>query len=247
MVCVLAHIRLLAYLAVITGFFGTTITANSDEPAASELGAAALRVFFDCEHGCDMTFIRGEIPYINYIRDRLDAQVHVMVTRERSGSGREYTLLFYGLETFSGLDQRLRYYGSDTDTDDERRRGLTRVLKLGLVPYVVQTPAGESLSVAYADTSRETPRLTSLGVQPVDDPWNYWVFRSEVRGEVDRQERRDERDVRGSFYASRTTENWRLGIGTYQQRRERNFEFDSGAMLKDVSRSSSYSLSLIHI
>ena len=93
-----------------------------------------------------MTFIRGEIPYINYIRHRLDAQVHVMVTRERSGSGREYTLMFYGFETFSGLDQQLRYYTSDTDTDDERRRGFTRLLKLGLVPYVVQTPAGDPSS-----------------------------------------------------------------------------------------------------
>tara|TARA_B100000929_G_scaffold207613_1_gene165443 strand:- start:4374 stop:5699 length:1326 start_codon:yes stop_codon:yes gene_type:complete len=231
----------LAHLAVITGFFGITITANSEEPVANELGAAALRVFLDCERGCDMTFIRGEIPYINYIRDRLDAQVHVMVTRERSGSGREYTLLFYGLETFSGLDQRLRYYGSDTDTDDERRRGLTRVLKLGLVPYVMQTPAGSALKVSYADTSREVPRLTSLGVQPADDPWNYWVFRSEVRGQVDRQDRRDETDVRGSFYASRTTENWRLGMGTSHSRMERNFEFDSGDTLRDVSRRSSLS------
>ena len=241
LISVLAHFGLSAYLTVGAGFFGTTIAANAEEPEVRELGTAAVRVFLDCDHGCDMTFIRGEIPYINYIRDRLDAQVHVMVTRERSGSGREYTLMFYGFETFSGLDQQLRYYTSDTDTDDERRRGFARLLELGLVPYVMQTPAGESLRVSYLGESTETPRLTSLGVQPADDPWNYWVFRSEVRGQVYRQERRNDTDVRGSVYASRTTENWRLGMGTSHSRVERNFEFDSGSTLKDISRRSNLS------
>ena len=199
LISVLAHFGLSAYLTVGAGFFGTTIAANAEEPEVRELGTAAVRVFLDCDHGCDMTFIRGEIPYINYIRDRLDAQVHVMVTRERSGSGREYTLMFYGFETFSGLDQQLRYYTSDTDTDDERRRGFARLLELGLVPYVMQTPAGDSLRVSYLGESTEIPRLTSLGVQPTDDPWNYWVFRSEVRGQVDPQERRDDTEVRGCF------------------------------------------------
>ena len=232
----LARRGLLVYLAI-----GATIAAVSGESSVKNLGTAALRVFLDCEKGCDMNFIRGEIFYINYIRDRLDAQVHVMVTRERSGSGREYTLRFLGLEEFTGLDQQLRYYTSDTDTDDERRRGFVRMLQLGLVPYAVQTPAGELLRVSYSGESTESPRLTSLGVQPAEDPWNYWVFRSEVRGHVDRQERRDETDVRGSFYASRTTENWRMGMGTSHSRVERNFEFDSGSTLKDVSRRSNIS------
>ena len=237
----LTCLKSLAFLGLGSGFIAITIATNAEEPVVSEMGTAALRVFLDCERGCDTAFIRGEIPYINYIRDRLDAQVHVMVTRERSGSGREYTLMFYGFEAFSGFDQKLRYYTSDTDSDDERRRGLTRVMKLGLVPYVMQTPAGESLKVSYAGESSETPRMTSLGVQPADDPWNYWVFRSEVRGEIDRQERRDQTDVRGSFYASRTTENWRMGMGTSHSRMVRNFEFDSGSTLKDVSRWSNFS------
>ena len=237
----LTCLRLLTFFGLGSGFVAITIAASSEEVAVREMGTAALRVFLDCERGCDTAFIRGEIPYINYIRDRLDAQVHLMVTRERSGSGREYTLMFYGLEAFSGFDQKLRYYTSDTDTDDERRRGLARVMKLGLVPYVMQTPAGDSLKVSYAGESSETPRLTSLGVQPADDPWNYWVFRSEVRGEIDRQERRDQSELRGSFYASRTTENWRMGMGTSHNRTVRNFEFDSGTKLKDVSRWSSLS------
>ena len=125
----LTCLKSLAFLGLGSGFIAITIATNAEEPVVSEMGTAALRVFLDCERGCDTAFIRGEIPYINYIRDRLDAQVHVMVTRERSGSGREYTLMFYGFEAFSGFDQKLRYYTSDTDSDDERRRGLTREMK----------------------------------------------------------------------------------------------------------------------
>ena len=50
-------------------------------------GSAAVRVFLDCGYRCDFDYLRTEIPFVNYVRDRLDAQVHVLVTRENTGSG----------------------------------------------------------------------------------------------------------------------------------------------------------------
>ena len=60
-------------------------------------GAEALRIFLDCGP-CDDDFLRREITFVNYVRDRRDAQVHVLVTRETTGGGgRAWTLEFYGL------------------------------------------------------------------------------------------------------------------------------------------------------
>jgi len=49
--------------------------------------ADALRVFLDCDRGCDFDYLRQEITFVNYVRDRRDAQVHVLITRERTAAG----------------------------------------------------------------------------------------------------------------------------------------------------------------
>ncbi len=60
--------------------------------AVAQTGAEGLRVFLDCGP-CDDDYLRQEITFVNYVRDRPDAQVHVLVTREGTGGGgRAWTL-----------------------------------------------------------------------------------------------------------------------------------------------------------
>ena len=221
--------------------YSTATTATVAEEASTELRTSALRVFVDCDTRCDMTFLRREIHYINYVRDRQDAQVHVMITAERSGSGRQYTLSLFGLEEFAGIEQTLSFNSSNTETDDERRRDLARVLQIGLAPYVLQTPLGKGLEISY----RAPQEGISLGALPGDDPWNFWVFQSELGIDVENEDRRDVEQIRASFNASRITEAWLLRLGLFNRDRERNFEFDDGSTLKNVSKSESYSASAI--
>jgi len=46
----------------------------------------APKIYLDCK-SCDLNYIRTEIPFINYVRDRHEAQVHMLITRESTGSG----------------------------------------------------------------------------------------------------------------------------------------------------------------
>ena len=70
--------------------------------------AALLRIFLDCNR-CDGEYMRQEITFVDYMRDRRDADVHVLVTtQETGGGGTEYTLKFIGLGSFAGVDQTLR-------------------------------------------------------------------------------------------------------------------------------------------
>ena len=121
------------------------------EPAPSEPAPTpGLRVFLDCDRGCDFEYLRQEATFVNYVRDQHDAQVHVLVTRQRTGGGgREYRLEFIGREKFAGMDQVRLFVALQTDTDDDRRRGFKRVLELGLVPYALQEPIGEELEVSH--------------------------------------------------------------------------------------------------
>ena len=83
-------------------------------------GADLLRVFLDCGP-CDDEFLRREINFVNYVRDRRDAQVHVLITRENTGGGGDaWTLDFYGLDDFSGMDDQLVFYTTQDDTRRQR-------------------------------------------------------------------------------------------------------------------------------
>ena len=88
---------------------------------ASEISSdSTLKVFVDCDE-CDFDFLRREIPFVHYVRDYRLAQVHVLVTDQRTGSG--------GQETFTGQDGELKYTSQHDDTEDVERHGLVKALQ----------------------------------------------------------------------------------------------------------------------
>ena len=85
-----------------------------------------LKVFVDCDE-CDFDFLRREIPFVHYVRDRHLAQVHILVTDQRTGSGgQEFRLQFIGQGTFAGQDGKLKYISQHDDTEDVERHGLVK-------------------------------------------------------------------------------------------------------------------------
>ena len=173
--------------------------------------AAALRVFLDCNR-CDFDFLRREITFVNYVRDRYDAQVHVLVTTENSGGGRLYTLDFIGLEEFTDRGVSYTYSESRTDTDDETREGLAQVLRVGFLHYIIDTPmaydirigaGGGGVGTGFAGGGRRR-----VMAQPDDDPWDFWVFRLSTNARLSGEASRQQRNFNGSASANRTTEDW---------------------------------------
>lgn len=236
--------KLLLVVLLCVSFALLTLSVSGQEAAQSTSdlrGVDALRVFLDCDRGCDFDFLRREVVYVNWVRDRTDAQVHVLVTRERAGGGFARTLNFIGLDSFENIDHKLVYNTSVTDTEDEERRHLARWLQLGLVRYVLGTPMAAGLQIAYrVPEGRET-----VAARPEDDPWNSWVFRAGINGNLREEERQDSQSFSGSLSAGRTTEDWRIRIGGNSSYQETNFEFEDGETLKNVTRNSQFGGSVI--
>ncbi len=193
----------------------------------------ALRVFMDCRtRYCDFEYMRQEFTFINYVRDQQDAQVHVLVTTRRTGSGGfEFEIAFMGREDFEAEDDSLRYFSSDTDTFDEVREGLTRMIKLGLVRYMARLPEAHMLDVIYegADSAGATP-------QAIGDPWNFWIFRVRVGGDVSGERRQRFFASNMSLSANRTTEQWKIRLFANGWYSEDEFEFDDGSSLRSHAR-----------
>ena len=196
-------------------------TSRAQEPADStQQPTEALRVFLDCHTRCDFSHYRREITFVNWVRDRRDAQVHILVTSQGTGGGGdEFFFDFIGLEEFSGREDSLFYVSNTTNTDAEVRDGQTQTLKLGLIPYVANLPIGQQIGIIY-----DAPELDEQEqVQGQDDPWNLWVLEVGATGSISGESRRSDFDISGGFEASRITEEWKIEFdagGFYQRRRE---------------------------
>ena len=200
-------------------------SAASTETAeqAPANGADILRVFLDCGP-CDDDHLRREITFVNYVRDLPDAQVHVLVTREfTGGGGRAWTMDFYGLDEFEGLNDQIVFFTSQDDTDDRERRTVAQMLSLGLVRYAAQTPLGQQLQVSAPASGGPLGARRVAPAQPEDDPWDFWVFRARVNGRFEAEERASTRSISSSFSANRDTEDWRMRFGVFSNHRRDGF------------------------
>ena len=192
---------------------------------------SSLRVFLDCEF-CDFDHFRREITFVDYVRDRAVAQVHVLVTGQETGAGgRQYTFYFIGQEMFAGRQDTLQWTSRQDNTDDEVRAGQTRTFALGLVPYAVRTPVAEALSVEF-----EGPDVAAATSQ-ADDPWNLWVFRLRTSGSIEGEETQNSKSLDGSISADRVTEDHKLEFGARFEYNEDTFkDLEDDEELRSFSR-----------
>ena len=98
-----------------------------------------LRVFLDCsgEQSCYDDYLRETVKIVEYVRDRTDADVHVLITAAATASrGTEYTLAFIGQNRFAATSRTLQVTTESSDTEDITRRRLASALTLGVLGFM---------------------------------------------------------------------------------------------------------------
>ncbi|MBA3580587.1 MAG: hypothetical protein H0W42_11445 [Gemmatimonadaceae bacterium] len=205
--------------------------ADAQQPAAADSAATGKpRVFIDCER-CDDDFLREDIAWIDHVRDRAVADVHVLVTAQRTGSGgTEYTANFIGLRQFSGKQDTLSYFSRVAESSDQTRRGISAVLKLGLVRYAARSPVASTLMISGR---AEGPGVAAL---PVRDRWNLWVFRTSARGFFNGEKTSKAGNLFGSVSANRISPAWKTNFGMNINYSENKFTFNDGRKFNNYSR-----------
>jgi hypothetical protein len=172
---------------------------------------SAVRLFIDCQAGCDRDYIREEIPYVNYVRDVHEAQLYLLITRQSTGSGgRRYTLFYAGQQEFAGMKDTLSYSSGPDDTQDVVREGLTSTMALGLMRYVAKTPLSSNIQIGYRGERQEE-------AGQVADNWNHWVFQIEIQPGLSIEQRNKEFSWDLEIDIDRVTNEWKI---------ENELEFD---------------------
>jgi len=167
---------------------------------------ARLAIFLDCDF-CDENFIRQEMTYVDHVRDREVAVVHVLVTQQETGAGGEaQTFDLIGLGPFTGIDISTVYTTNANATEAEERDGFLHTLRAVLVPYVLRTSMRDRLRIDIA------PAADELGAQAQqqDDPWDFWTFEMYADGSADFESNQRSYDTRYGMYIDRVTEDWKL-------------------------------------
>lgn len=205
------------------------------QPAPSEAAAdsSALRVFIDnCP--CRMDYVRTEIPFVDYVRDRTEADVHVLFTDGRTGGGgRTYTMTMLGQGRFDDQVDTVSFSTPQDATNDEEREAIVRYLKLALIPYLDETRTIGRLDVQYIPPTEGEAQATT----PETDPWNSWVFRINLGGSGSSESSSQRMSSNSSINADRTTADWHLRFNARVDYNARHFTFSDGSKLTSYTNS----------
>ena len=224
--------HLLRHLTLLLTLCSMSLFAQVQVDTVDTLQRSALKVFIDCSL-CDQDYFRTELTYVNYVRDRKQAHVHIMITQMYTGSGgTEYTLTFIGQLEFDGVNDTLKYNANKTDTQDMTRKGMLKVLKTGLFRYVIHTPLADFFSVAYNKPSSSAK---------VVDKWDYWVFSFNFNSWLNGESQYKYTSLNGGFTASRVTEDWKLRVSLKSYYNDNKYEFQTDDTTTVTSRSISRS------
>ncbi len=230
-------------LALLTGVGGTAVDL------AAQLGSpnrftprTTPRVFFDCQlvrGGCPQDHFRTHITFVNWVRDRADADIHVIVTgTEVAGGGQRFTLDFVGLREMAGRDDELTYTSHGTDANQTTIDGVTHALGIGLLRYAVAMGMGSDFRLDYTGAPRNGAGPNGSSDEEADlqsfyDRWNFWTFRFGLSGNMNIREARSDRRVNPQVNADRVTENWKVNLSGWANLRRERITLSDGREIRN--------------
>jgi len=210
------RLRFILSIFLALAFMAPVVFSQTDQVDIEALKKTAPKVYIDCS-SCDIEYIKTEITFVNYVRDRKEAQVHVLITTQNTGSGgREYTLSFSGQNDFKGLDDTVKYFSNQTDTADEVRKGLVKTIKMGLLTYAARTPISSRIAVSYAEEKKP---------EAVIDKWKSWVFSISGDGYFNAEESYKSSFFGANLSANRVTPKIKILLGLTASYRRNRFEY----------------------
>lgn len=225
-------ICLLAFISISTFSIGQNNNATNK-----------LQVFLDCSNSwCDMTYIRTEINIIDFQRDRLASDVHVLVTSQNTGSGgQKYQMIYYGQNRFQNVTDTISFNIEPNTTEVELREIYLKYFKLGLTPFIAKTGLVKDLKIDMKSTGNNE----TVKTETTKDPWNYWVYRIGVNGNLNADRNYKSSRYNGNFSLNRTTEDLKVELSVNAGKNKSIFEIDNGTSI-DKFEVDNHNLAISH-
>ncbi len=194
-----------------------------------------LKIFVDCSNlGCDHTFFRSEITVVDFLLDNKAADVHILITEQNTGGGGDqYQLIFFGQNSFKNMSDTIRFNSDANATDFEERDLLIKYLKLGLGPYIAKTASAKDVVMDFKKSGVLTNNKDATPA--TKDPWNYWVLRAGINGNLNADEVYKSNNYNANFSANRKTELNNVGFKSNINRNNAGYEFEDSSGIRTIT------------
>lgn len=201
-----------------------------------------VKVFVDCNAWCDMSYIKTEVNYVDFVPDRFVANVYVLITSQSTGSGgNELILSFSGQEIFKGMQDTLKFYRTSVETDAEYRDNLVRYLKLGLTRFIALTSLAQKLNITATVSKNETA-VNAASLKK--DKWNAWIFNIGADGNINSDDFSKSHRWSLRISANRVTEKLKVNLSANISENIRTIDYD-GTKTKYINSNSGFNSTVV--
>jgi hypothetical protein len=190
---------------------GTTAPASNglSKDTTTLVVAKKLGVFISCNSGCDINYIRTELTLVDFLLDRIAADVNVLINEQSTGSGgRSIQIIFYGQQAFKNTNDTLVIDIAPNFTEFERRTEMLKGIKMGILPFLLKTSYAKFIDVKMKAPEKEFSKSTTAK----KDHWNYWVFRIGADGSLDKDQVYNSTSISGNVSIDRTTDKLKVSF-----------------------------------
>ena len=191
------------------------------------------QVFIDCQgRECHDFYLKQEVTYINYVRDRQVADAYVLVTDQFASAGsREVQMVFVFKPEINLPNDTLIYYREANISDLDRQDQFVDNFNKGILPYLLKTDLAKSISYQVDSDSTQDLSLT-----PLNDPWNYWSFDVGLNLNVSGETSFNEQEYFGRVTASRITAESKTFLRTWYNYEQAEFILSDGDIVTSENR-----------
>ncbi|HSG67624.1 MAG TPA: hypothetical protein VK994_02880 [Bacteroidales bacterium] len=148
----------------------------------------------------DLEYFKSYFTPVNYVIDRNEADVYLLLTALSTGSGgMEYSLLIKGNKAFNGISDTIVFYLPALSTTNQTRTEIMRNVQLGLVPFMMKTYAGKHLMLIIDDDAIGSER------DSYPDHWKNWRIQLNGAASISSEKAYQRFGCSGGLYVTKIT------------------------------------------
>jgi hypothetical protein len=197
--------------ACVSAICFSSVAPAQERPTENGRPVETLKVFL---FGPDAASYAADLPFAELVSD---AQVVVEFAPARDAEGDHVAFSFTGCQAFAGRMETMKYRPAPNETAETTRKGIGRLLQMGLLSYAAKTSAAERIDVIFLDQVKPTA---------VVDPWHFWVFNLSANGILNGQKAYQTQSWYGSLSVNRVTPEWKIRMSLSARLSRNTYDYE---------------------